>query len=274
MTVNGTKLHPGDVQSVHRALDILETVGGAGDLGVTELSHQLGLPISTVHNLLRTITRRSFLLNSNGRYHLGPGVVALNAQWDASRSLSSLLRATLIGVSQRAEHAAYATVIVGHNSRVIGFEPAPGQVTAKSPDSTPTNPLTLATGRVLVAFTSDADWPEFIAAGQDPDPPRSSEQWRHELAAIQQSGLCVKYASSPRDSTVIAVPVWTRADTVICSIGSAVPASMATNAMLQATLDVLWAATTDLSAHLGCDNLPRPRPTIPAGLQHPYVHTT
>lgn len=61
------------VQSLERALDLLEALATGGELGVTELANRTGLVPSTAHRLLHTLTLRGWVTHSSatGRYLLG-----------------------------------------------------------------------------------------------------------------------------------------------------------------------------------------------------------
>jgi DNA-binding IclR family transcriptional regulator len=61
------------VQSLERALDLLEALAAGGELGVTELANRTGLVPSTTHRLLHTLTGRGWVTQSaaTGRYLLG-----------------------------------------------------------------------------------------------------------------------------------------------------------------------------------------------------------
>jgi IclR family acetate operon transcriptional repressor len=61
------------VQSVGRALDLLEALAHPDDLGLVELSNRVGLPPPTTHRLLATLVARRFVVQdaSSGRYLLG-----------------------------------------------------------------------------------------------------------------------------------------------------------------------------------------------------------
>jgi DNA-binding IclR family transcriptional regulator len=65
------------VQSLERALDLLEALSAGGELGVTELAHRTGLVPSTAHRLLHTLAKRGYVTQSseNGPYLLGYKVV-------------------------------------------------------------------------------------------------------------------------------------------------------------------------------------------------------
>ena len=49
------------VQSLDRALDLIEALAGADELGVSELAAQTGLVPSTTHRLLATLVARGYV---------------------------------------------------------------------------------------------------------------------------------------------------------------------------------------------------------------------
>jgi len=69
----------GGVQSVERSLDVLEALSGAGgEMGISELASATGLPLPTIHRLLRTLVARGYVRQQeNRRYALGPRLVPL-----------------------------------------------------------------------------------------------------------------------------------------------------------------------------------------------------
>src|SRR3954454_21556643 len=61
------------VQSLDRALDLLEALASAGELGVSDLAARTGLVPSTAHRLLGTLVERGYAAQSasGGRYLIG-----------------------------------------------------------------------------------------------------------------------------------------------------------------------------------------------------------
>lgn len=78
------------VQSLHRALDLMEVVArNGGSMSISEISATTGLPLTTIHRLLRTLVERGYMSQSSDRrYTLGTGLVPLGA------AAHRLLRAT------------------------------------------------------------------------------------------------------------------------------------------------------------------------------------
>ena len=70
---------PGGVQSLHRALDVLEVLAArGGQLAIGEIATGAGLPVPTTHRLLRTLVERGYVHQSpDRRYALGARLVPL-----------------------------------------------------------------------------------------------------------------------------------------------------------------------------------------------------
>jgi IclR family acetate operon transcriptional repressor len=71
----------GGVQSLHRALDVLEAVATrGGQLPVGEIATATGLPVPTTHRLLRTLVDRGYVHQTpDRRYALGARLVPLGS---------------------------------------------------------------------------------------------------------------------------------------------------------------------------------------------------
>src|SRR5579862_8087016 len=69
----------GPVQSVDRAVTILEILARDGEAGVTEVARELGVHKSTASRLLAALDRRELVAQdtARGRYRLGMGLVRL-----------------------------------------------------------------------------------------------------------------------------------------------------------------------------------------------------
>lgn len=67
------------VQSIERALALLEYMADSGgEAGITELSASTGLPIPTIHRLLRTLVTVGYVRQEHSRrYALGPKLIRL-----------------------------------------------------------------------------------------------------------------------------------------------------------------------------------------------------
>ncbi|MYS19248.1 transcriptional regulator, IclR family [Streptomyces sp. DvalAA-14] len=82
----------GGVQSLERAFDLLERMADAGgEVGLSELASTSGLPLPTIHRLIRTLLDRGYVRQQpNRRYALGPRLIRLGES--ASRLLGGWAR--------------------------------------------------------------------------------------------------------------------------------------------------------------------------------------
>lgn len=248
----------GDVQSVQRALNLLEIVSRVGEIGLSELAREAGLAVSTTHSLVRTLARRHYVTSNGGRYRLGSAVTVLTSSADPMAALGAAVEPVLNEVAATSGWAATATVLVGRDAKKIGYVPAPGPVTATANDLGWTEPLRMATGRVLVALTRESEWLEFIARTPDVERGWSRRRWLNELRGIQRSGIAWKPAQGRNALIAMAVPIWTHGGSVVASIGCSAPAFLATSQSQAETLTTLRQAAVALSAELGCAEVPLP----------------
>jgi IclR family acetate operon transcriptional repressor len=90
------------VQSLERAFELLELMAASGgDVALSQLAAESGLPVPTIHRLVRTLVSSGYVLQMpSRRYTLGPRLIGLGASasqkveaW-ASPHLRSLAEAT------------------------------------------------------------------------------------------------------------------------------------------------------------------------------------
>ncbi len=249
------------VQSVERSLDVLEAVASAGEVGVTELGRTLGLHVATVHNLLRTLAARHYLLNTGGRYRLGPAATLLAARWDPLQVLPDRVQPKLVQISEACGEAGSATVLVGHDARLIGFQPGTEAITIHFPQWVWPQALKLATGRLLVALGDEQRWDEFIARSPQVRPEWSPEDWHAELSRLRELGYCALRTNRDGGQTLVSFPLITRGGQAVATIGAACPSFRATPERGEAMTRAVYRAAAELSAELG-GSLPAPPPVI------------
>jgi IclR family acetate operon transcriptional repressor len=83
---NGSPVRPvrpvtGGVQSLERAFDVLELMAASGgEVSVSRLASESGLPVPTIHRLVRTLVSSGYVLQMpSRRYTLGPRLIGLGA---------------------------------------------------------------------------------------------------------------------------------------------------------------------------------------------------
>ena len=103
----------GGVQSVERVFDLLERLADAGgELGLSQLSAASGLPLPTIHRLMRTLVARGYARQlPSRRYALGPRLIRLGE--GATRLLGAWARPQLAGLVETVGETANMAMLDG-----------------------------------------------------------------------------------------------------------------------------------------------------------------
>ncbi|KAA2253628.1 IclR family transcriptional regulator [Solihabitans fulvus] len=103
----------GGVQSLQRAFDLLERLADAGgEASLSELAMTSGLPLPTIHRLIRTLVTLGYVRqNTNRRYTLGSRLIRLGES--ASRQFGTWARPYLMELVDQVGETANLAVLDG-----------------------------------------------------------------------------------------------------------------------------------------------------------------
>jgi DNA-binding IclR family transcriptional regulator len=113
---------PTAVKSADRVLDLFEALARAGTgLSHTELSDELGIPKSSLTQLIRTLTIRTYLRFSaaDKKYHLGEMFRTLARQTAQLQDLISLAEPLLVEIARETGESAALNMLEGDMSKVV-----------------------------------------------------------------------------------------------------------------------------------------------------------
>jgi IclR family transcriptional regulator, acetate operon repressor len=121
---DGLNRRTGGVQSLHRALDLVEAVAArGGDLGIGEIAAATDVPLPTVHRLLRTLVDRGYMRQlPNRRYALGLRLVPLGAT--ASAFVGADTEAVLVHLVDALGETANLAVLSGTRAQYVAQAPS------------------------------------------------------------------------------------------------------------------------------------------------------
>ncbi|HEX6248897.1 MAG TPA: IclR family transcriptional regulator [Nocardioidaceae bacterium] len=141
----------GLVQSVDRALDVLETLAGAEvPLGVGEVARDVSLPQGTVHRLLRSLEQRGYVHQDAGRKY-SIGTAALRLGDAAQRSLARGARPFLAELVELSGESANLAVLEGNDVVYVAQHPSPHSLRMFTEVGRHVTPHSTAVGKVLLA---------------------------------------------------------------------------------------------------------------------------
>lgn len=115
----------GGVQSLHRALDLVETVAEhGGQMAIGELAVAAALPLPTIHRLLRTLVARGYMRQlPDRRYALGFRLVPLGVS--ASRLVGVDAAPILDRLVDELSETANLAVLSGDRAEYVAQSPSP-----------------------------------------------------------------------------------------------------------------------------------------------------
>lgn len=246
------------VQAVDRALDVLDCMGGVGrPLGVSDIARRTGHSKATVHHVLSTLLSRRYVMQDPytslyrlgwALYELGSSVVRDVEFTKAARPFLDLLAAEtgesiLLGIL---DDDAVLYLDRGESPSGLPMVANAGRRGALH---------ATASGKVLLAFSSDAQLVERVLSKPLPKLTRSTvtdpAALRRQLATVRQRG----YATCRQEREVglcsIAVPLRNYTGLVVGSLALASPATRLTNASMPRYLKSLRATAHEIEAHIG-----------------------
>jgi IclR family acetate operon transcriptional repressor len=147
----------GGVQSIERAFDLLELLADAGGtLGLSELSNASGLPLPTIHRLMRTLVNRGYVRQEpSRRYTLGSRLIRLGDT--SSRLLGAWLQPHLVELVGLTNETANLAMLDGDEVVYIAQAPSPHQMRMFTEPGRRVRAHCTAVGKALLSQLPAAD---------------------------------------------------------------------------------------------------------------------
>jgi len=148
---DGRTRAPGSVQSVDRALDLLEVLARSdAPMGVGEVVQMTGLPQATAHRLLRSLQLRGYVRHDSSRKY-SVGAAALWLGDAAQRSLTRGARGYLAELVAFSGETANLAVLEGDDIVYVAQVPSPQMLRMFTEVGRHVPPHSTAVGKVLLA---------------------------------------------------------------------------------------------------------------------------
>ncbi|MEU5093610.1 IclR family transcriptional regulator [Streptomyces sp. NPDC020996] len=145
----------GGVQSLERAFDLLERMADAGgEVGLSELSASSGLPLPTIHRLMRTLVACGYVRQqTNRRYALGPRLIRLGES--ASRLLGAWARPHLARLVEETGETANMALLDGDEVVYVAQAPSKHSMRMFTEVGRRVLPHSTGVGKALLATVPD-----------------------------------------------------------------------------------------------------------------------
>lgn len=202
----------GVIQSVDRALAVMEILARAGWSGVTDMSGELGLHKSTVSRLLSTLERRGMVEQHTAtqKYRLGPGIVRLAASVRSSADLAGTARPVCERLSAQTGETVNLAVLDG--DEVVNIDQVNVAPAVVNVDWQGRRTVLHATsnGKVLLAHLPSGDRDRLLAvplAAATPHTIVDPVALRAELEVIRARGYGVTQQELELGLSAVAAPI-------------------------------------------------------------------
>jgi DNA-binding IclR family transcriptional regulator len=207
----------GRVQSVDRALDVLEALGSADHLGVSEVAARTGLVVSTAHRLLAGLADRGYVSQTaaHGHYTLGFKVLKLAGTVQArTAALTALARPHLESIRRATSET--TNLVILDRDRVVYVDQVPGLHNVRMFTQVGSSALahTTASGKAILAHRPADLISELYPPEREPLDSLTSrtkttvESLRSDFARIRRHGYAIDNEEHEDGVSCVAAPVF------------------------------------------------------------------
>ena len=220
----------GGVQSVDRALQIMEILARDGHAGVSEIAEEMGVHKSTVSRLLGSLLSREIVRQNNdrGKYQLGFGILRLASAIPGRLSLVHEARPVLERLAD--DYKETVNLAVLRSNYAVNVDQAMGPSTLATYDWVGSlTPLhATSSGKILLAALPAEERGEILKkVGLPARTPRTVTDraaLETQLLDVSRDGYAVVHEEFEIGLTAIAVPVYNHLGTVIGAVSISGPA--------------------------------------------------
>jgi DNA-binding IclR family transcriptional regulator len=243
------------VQSVDRALTILEVLARVGEAGVTEIAGELGVHKSTAFRLVTTLEAHRLVeqTTDRGRYRLGVGVLRLAGATTARLDLVQEARPVCRQLA--ADSGETVNIAVLSESSALYLDQIAGS-SALQPHNWVGQHIPLhatSNGKVLLSGLEDGRFSEVLGtlSRYTPLTITKKTRLRAELEQVRVRGYAVAVDELEEGLTAVAAPVRNAHGDVIASMSVSGPTFRLPQTRVAEVLPLLLAAAEEVSHRLG-----------------------
>lgn len=244
------------VQSVDRALTVLEILARRGVAGVTEIAVELGVHKSTVSRLVSVLEGRGFVeqLSDRGKYRLGFGIVRLAGALTVQRDLASESRPACEALAADVGETVDLAILDGDRVINISEVRGPAAIAMHNWVGQSTPPHATSSGKVLLAHAVGLDVRALLG-----DPMRrftehtttDPDVLAGELERVRRRGWAATVEEYELGLNAVAAPVRDHEGAVVAAVSVSGPSYRLPPSSFPTVAAQLLVAVRDVSRRLG-----------------------
>jgi IclR family KDG regulon transcriptional repressor len=219
------------VPAVGRALDILELLLDTPDISAPEITERLGLPRTTVHELVTTLADRSYLIPVPGqptRYRLGLRLFLLGSSFADRLDMSREAQAVAQEVAADCDETVHVALLEGTDVVYIAKVDSTHPVRMVSAVGRRLPAHCTGVGKMLLsglpAEALDARYPRNRPLqAMTPHSITSPAKLRTHLAEVRKAGMAYDDCESNAAVYCVAAPVYEHSGAMVAAMSISVP---------------------------------------------------
>lgn len=256
VSANSDERQPGGVQSVERAVAILEFLARNGWAGATDVGNELGVHKSTAFRLLSTLEGRGIVEQhaDSGKYRLGAGLARLARAVTVEPDLAQQARFGCEWLAKRTEETVTLTVLGESDCVTIDQIVSSSTVASRGWLGKHTPVHCTSPGKVFLAFMPEDRQAELIDREHQRFTERTivdPDELRAEIARVRADGYATTVDEFEEGLTAAAAPVRAADGTVEAAIGVSGPSYRLNAELLRGLAPIVREAADLASARMG-----------------------
>ena len=258
-TAEGATVGPAvnGVQSVDRAVSVLEILAQRGEAGVSEVATEIDVHKSTAFRLLGALEARGLVeqTTERGKYRLGFGIVRLAGAVTGRLDLTQQGRQVCERLSEEIGETVNIAVLQEHYAVNLHQVHGPGAVGTHNWIGQLTPPHATSSGKILLAHLPEKERADVLAAsGARKLTARTltaGAELEKNLAEARERGYAVTLEELEIGLHAMAAPIRSRDGEVIAALSASGPAYRFTEERIREFAPVLVAGAQEISHRMG-----------------------
>jgi len=255
--MSNTAGRDGGVQSVDRAISVLEILARRGEAGVSEVASEIDVHKSTAFRLLGALEERGLVEQAvdRGKYRLGFGLIPLAGAVSDRLDVTQQGRAICHRLAQEMGETVNVAVLQEHWAVNVDQARGPSTVGSHNWIGRLTPLHCTSSGKILLAHLSVEHRAALLAASGmqrlTAVTVTAAADLDEELAGVRRDGYALAVEEYEMGLNAVAAPILDRAGEVIAAVSVSGPAYRLTDEHLATLVEPLMAGAAEISKKMG-----------------------